>query len=472
MIEIVVQSGGASSERVILDRPREVGRDPGCDLPLADKKASRRHARLTPTADGTVTLEDLGSTNGTFVNGERIAAPVTLRGGEHVVIGDTLLIAESVDPARAPGPQPEPTPQRPSVIERIQLKQAAGRARTVAIAAAAGLVVALVLVVLFVTGVFGGSDDDELSVPEIIEAAAPRTVQVRRFVAVDTAGTPSDASENGGSGWVWDAEQGLVVTNAHVINAAPKFSVRLATEQRERNAEIVAAAPCEDLAVLRVADTAGVETMPLGSQAELERGDTVISFGFPSSLAAGDNPTANRGIISIARTSSVPLVWTGPLPNVIQTDSPFNPGNSGGPLVDKAAELVGVTTFSNDTGEGARYAIGVDRVKEIVPGLAEGHSLGWIGLGWLVERTADIIASYDLPDIEGLLVTFVTPGTAAAEAGFPAPSLLVAIDGQPVTSDVSTYCDAFGEKTSGDRATFTVIPAGSTEQMDVEVALD
>jgi serine protease Do len=214
-----------------------------------------------------------------------------------------------------------------------------------------------------------------------------------------------------------------------------------------------------------------METMPLGSQAELERGETVISLGFPSSLAAGENPTANRGVVSVARATAVPLPWTGTLPNVIQSDNPHNPGNSGGPLLDLRADLVGVTTFSDRTEEGARYSIGVDRVKELVPGLAAGDSLGWVGVGWLLERTPELMASYGLPDDDGLLVTFVTPGTPAAEAGFPSPSLIVAIDGQPVTGDVATYCAAMGEKTTGETATFTVIPAGSTEAVDVQVAL-
>ena len=66
-----------------------VGRGSDCELTLADGEASRRHALLRPQADGTVVLEDLGSTNGTFVNGRRISGPVTLRGGERVRIGDT-----------------------------------------------------------------------------------------------------------------------------------------------------------------------------------------------------------------------------------------------------------------------------------------------------------------------------------------------------------------------------------------------
>jgi predicted component of type VI protein secretion system len=68
-----------------------VGRGSDCELTLADSEASRRHALLRPQPDGSVVLEDLGSTNGTYVNGQRITGPVTLRGGERVRIGDTEL---------------------------------------------------------------------------------------------------------------------------------------------------------------------------------------------------------------------------------------------------------------------------------------------------------------------------------------------------------------------------------------------
>jgi S1-C subfamily serine protease len=458
---LAVRAAGGPGQTIDLSRPVVVGRDEGCDLVLTDEKASRRHASLSPARDGTVTLEDLGSTNGTFRDGRRLSGPATLRVGDAFTIGDTVL--ELTSGAEAPAVPAG----RPSVIERIALRRSAGRARVLAIAAAVGLVAAVVLVVLFATGVFGGSDEPSIS--GIVEEAQPRTAQIRRFLATDPAGTADDVSDGAGSGWVWDAEQGLVVTNAHVIIAAPKFSVRLATEQSERPAEIVAVSPCDDLAVLRVTNVDGMETMPLGSQADLRQGDTVVSLGFPASLAAGDNPTLNRGVVSVVETQSVDLGYTGALPNVIQSDNSHNPGNSGGPLLDLNGELVGVTTFSDNNIEGGRYSIGVDRVKEVVPDLVAGHSAGWTGIGWDTLATGDVLTSMGLPDTQGLLVRFVTPGSPAAQAGFPAPSLIVAIDGQPITSDVGAYCGAVGKKAKDETATFTVIPAGSDQPIDVVV---
>lgn len=469
-MRLQIASGARAGEAVPVERHLVVGREADCDLTLDDERVSRRHAAFARSADGDLSVEDLGSTNGTSVNGSRITGTVSLAPGDRVQIGDTVL--ELVRDGAATvleTPTSGARPPSPSTIERLTLRRSAGRARVLAGVAAGGLVLAVVLVTLFATGVLGGSDDDELTLPEVFERAKPSTTQIRRFNAVDAAGTPADVAEGAGSGWVWDAEKGLVVTNAHVINAAPVFAVRLATETRDRPAEVVAVSPCEDLAVLRVADTAGLVTMPLGSQDDLQQGDTVVSLGFPASQAAGDNATANRGIVSVARTASENLGYTGALPNVIQSDNPHNPGNSGGPLLDTSAELVGVTTFSSRATQGGRYSIGVDRVKQVVPGLVAGRSAGWTGIGWETTATGETLVALGLPDTPGLLVNFVTPGTPAAQAGFPAPSLIVAIDGQPITSDVGAYCNAVGKKTKGETATFSVIPAGATEPVDVTV---
>ena len=209
--------------------------------------------------------------------------------------------------------------------------------------------------------------------------------------------------------------------------------------------------------------------MPLGSQSDLARGDKVIAFGFPGSLATAFNPTANVGIVSVSRTRSVPLGYTAALPDVIQTDVAHNPGNSGGPLVNRRGQLVGMTTFSNRQLEGQRYAIGVDRVKVIVPDLVAGRSIGWAGLGWDVELPPDVLAQLGLNGAAGLPILDATPGTGAADAHVPTPSLLVRVQGKPVTADVGDYCRLVGNARAGDTARLTFLPANSDQPVDVNV---
>ncbi len=451
---LTIRSGGSAGETVeVTGASFVVGREKGCELVLEDEQASRRHAALERLPDGRLAVRDLGSRNGTFVDGRRIEQPTVLTGSEEVRIGNTLLAVSGT-----PSPAAAPTPSR---LERIVLLRSARRAQRIAAAAGVGLVVAIVVVVLAAAGVFSGSEAPTAA--DVIEAAKPSTVQIRRFVA--------EQSENGGSGWVYDAAQGLAVTNAHVVNAAARFAVRLAGEERERPAEIVGVAPCEDLAVLRVEDTAGLQTMPLGSQTRLQQGETVLAIGYPVTLAAEENLVANEGVVSIVKTRSIDLYYTGALPNVIQTTARTNPGNSGGPLLNLGGELVGVVTFSNvQPGfEGQRYAIGVDRARLIVPQLAEGSSIGWTGIGFYQPESSDELAQMGLPAQPGLVIANVVPGTPAAEASLPVPSLIVAVNGAALDWTVGSYCRLVGSAQAGDTAVFSVIAPGATTPTDVTV---
>jgi S1-C subfamily serine protease len=452
-VPLEFRSGPRRGESVELGGRIVLGRGEDCDVVLDDDKASRFHTALTPLPDGTVRVEDLGSTNGTYVDGRRITEATVLQPGVILTVGDTRLAVLSGPSATPPGPSR-------SRIERLALTRSARRTQLIAGAALAVAGVGALIGILFATGVVGSSSGP--TVAEVVEQSKRRTARILITANGEQVGN--------GSGWVYDAERGLVVTNWHVVNGGDGFSIRLGDEKRERPAEVVGAATCEDLAVLRVADTSGLDTMPLGSQSVLRQGDTVVTVGYPGSLAADSPLTANQGVVSVVKTTSKDLLYTGELPNVIQIDAQFNPGNSGGPAVAMDGSLVGVTTFVNPSEEfeGQRYLIGVDRVREIVPELAEGTSLAWTGL--LIDSAAFYdLAELGLPATDGILILGAIPGTPGAAAGIAAPALITAVDGTPVTSDVESYCRIVGDASAGESAVFTVIPAGSTEAVDIEV---
>jgi S1-C subfamily serine protease len=310
---------------------------------------------------------------------------------------------------------------------------------------------------LFATGTIGG-DDGTRSVSEIVRGAEASVLQVRLAGA-------EGPTEAGGSGWVYDAARGLVVTNAHVVNSAPRFAVRLGREKKERPAEVVAVAGCDDLALLRVEDAGGMRALTLGRQSELARGDTVISVGYPGTYAAGDPLVVVTGVVSLPRTQTADGLYQ----NIVQTDLAQNPGNSGGPLLDLRGRLAGVSTLG-EVGtelEGQRYSIGVDRVRKVVPELVRGRSLAWSGMGFYPAAALDL-SQLGLPQQDGLLVTNVVEGTPAAEAGIAAPALVLAIDGQVYPDEVS-YCRAFREAESGQEATFSILRPGETEPVEVRL---
>jgi serine protease Do len=530
------------SERLVL------GRDEGCSIVLDDDKASRRHAALTPDAHGRLVLEDLGSTNGTHLAGQRIVAPVVLIGGERLRVGSTEIevLAEQpglagqtasepivgapatrasaapppppsiapppspvppvlqppVPPPAAPMPPPvlqpppppppppapplpppappapgpaQPSAPTPSRIERIKLQRSVRRATTVAVIAAIGLVVVVVVpVVLYLTGVIAGEEEvvQPLSTPELIALVKPSTVQVRGDL---------DGSVGLGTGWVLDAEEGLVVTNAHVTNEATEFTIRLGDETAERSAEIVGIAPCEDLAVLKVEDTSDLVTLPIAPQSDLEQGESVLALGYPTSLSQDDRLTATTGVVSRPQ-DSVTLEDGSEYVNAILTDAVINPGNSGGPLVDGEGRLVGVNTFKTvaEGVDGQYYAIGGDRVTEITDTLRAGDSLGWAGMGFYAPVDAnDVIDNFGLSGNQpGLVVARVVAGTGAEAAGLKSLTdaatfpLVVGVNDATVDQTLGSWCAAAGELTDGDTATLSVELPGDATIQQVDIAFE
>jgi S1-C subfamily serine protease len=482
-----------------------VGRGNGCDLVLRDPKVSREHAFFRVESDGRPVLHDLGSMNGTLVNGRRIEEPVLLHGTEEVVFGDTTIAvtaeppstaptlpappdlareatlpAGAAPPAAPPPPPPPPPPdaQRPSVIQRIRLERSVRRANLLAlVAVVAALLIAATFAALFLTGVFSGdgeeaaptppppqATDDEPSTAEVIAEITPATVAIIVF----RDGEPF----SGGSGWVLDAEEGLIVTNEHVVNGGTEFQIGVGTD--ERDAELVAAAPCEDLAVLEVDDTDDLETMPLGSQSDLEQGDSVVAVGYPVNAALRDELTATTGVVSVVETElreTDPFIQ--PYPNLIRTDAAINPGNSGGPLVTLGGELVGVNTlgFTMRGGrllQGENYAIGVDRVKEITDVLREGTSLGWLG----VELIYVDSQSPEAPGVQELGLPFGLIALPALEDKFDGPVTLVGAEDDRFGTGLTSYCNAVGDFETGDEAVFGVIRPGGSSAETVRVEFE
>ncbi|MFN8110076.1 MAG: trypsin-like peptidase domain-containing protein [Thermoleophilia bacterium] len=460
-------------ERVVQATGAEwvLGRDPGCDLVIDDERVSRRHATLRVAADGTAELRDLGSANGTRVNGRAVATdPVLLRGGDDIQVGSTRLRSS----LRAPGavqvpdenatrvgePTPDFAPPRPSVIERQRLSRSVRTATVVGVAAIASV---LTLVVLFATGVLGGGGGGGKTVPQIVAQATPSTVRV---LAVNGSRGAS------GTGWVLDAAAGLIVTNQHVVNDGQSFQVQVNGAGRE--AHVMGSAPCDDVAVLRVDDTASLKTLPLGSQSDLKAGDSVVALGYPGSDSSVDQLTATTGVVSVVSTSfDQPNAMDVPnYPDIVQHTAAINPGNSGGPLVDMHGRLVGMnsaatTLRDNRVIQEQNYAVGVDRIKQVVPALRAGHSDHWMGLGWEYEPDGSAVGMTQ----PGLLVRNVVPGSPAATAGFPVPAYITAVNGQQLDGTLQSYCSAVRSGPAEAAAlTFVRDGASTTENLTVPYA--
>jgi len=433
-----------------------VGSGPENRLIIHDDDVDPMHALFEINPDGDVEVQDLRTKSGTFVNGERIGGVTHVNDGDEVRIGSTVVTATLEDPAQSdevaePAVEvnvpPEPPPASADdeavafltapegthveVVPERQRRRLRERVRlaTLLAAGAAALAVIAVIAVLAISG-----RDDKPSTEKIVADVTPSTVLVRVSGAI---------GEGAGSGWVLDAKEGLVVTNFHVVNGAS--GVTVAGQETVGDAKIVGAAPCEDLAVLKVDSTEGLKTLKLGSQGSLKQGESVVAVGYPANASNEDKLTSTAGVVSVVQSS---FRFDSPdspqYANVVQTDAALNPGNSGGPLVDSKNHLVGVNTAILTSAQGAPiggqgYAIGVDRVKEVVEGLRQGRSQGWAGFGFVF--ATDRQAKKEGLPTEGIVVSPAVPGTPAEKANIsPQGALLLAINGQTLEGTLADYC--------------------------------
>jgi len=462
---IGVRSGEDTGREVELsaDRPLVLGRQQGCDVIVRDPRASRRHAELRLLSGGQVLLRDLGSANGTWVDGARVAEAF-LGDGEELTIGDVRLglaltpaaaaaPAVRLVPAQAEAPAPAPAAPTYSMIGALVDSRARRTNRLVA-AVAGGLAVAASGLGALVLAA-GGEAAPAERVPQVVAGAAPSTVLVESLRGGQRTGT--------GSGWVLDAGEGLVVTNAHVLNQGD--AIRVAAGGRRRSARVVAAAPCEDVALLRVADADGLRTIALGEGGRVRQGETVVALGYPDGAGPADDLTSTTGVVSVARTTYRDTAPDVPVyEEAVQTDTALNPGNSGGPLIDLEGRLVGMNAAVRSAAEDGRalqnqnYAIAVDRLRAVVARLRDGRSPGWTGLTFAYP-TPEQLATRRLP--AGLLVTGAVRGTAADRAGVAAGAeALVGVDERPVGTTLASLCAAVGD---GSPATLSFARPGGGE---------
>ncbi len=460
-----------------------IGRDEDCDLTINDERISRHHSRIETLDTGGMVIRDLGATNGTYVNGKRITDPVVLEGGESIRVGRVELAVSRKEPvpltafdpgtrigSAEEGDEETGVPVPPasgaptgSTIERAELRKSVERSTLVA-SVASGLVAVLViiLVVVLATGGFSGSDPKSTS--EIISDVEGSTAAVKTAIG--------DTDLGHGTGWVLDADKGLIVTNYHVVDSGTVFSVSINGQQH--TARVVAAAPCDDLAMLQIENTDGLKNLLLGSQSTLSAGDRVITVGFPGNLSTGTTLQATDGVVSTVKTRSNLDPSDHVYPNLVQTDAAINSGNSGGPLVDGDGKLVGVNTLSGVDKENQGYAIGVDLVKEMAARFRKGESPSWtgLGLGYYLPEAARARLAEKLgldPNEEGLLVLSQVPGTTSRQVLGGDPALLVAIDGIPV-SDMASYCKATKGMVTGDNADYTFRVPGSARSVTTTIA--
>jgi S1-C subfamily serine protease len=255
----------------------------------------------------------------------------------------------------------------------------------------------------------------------------------------DLFGDPSGSMrERGqGSGVVIDADKGLVLTNAHVVDDVDSVEVTLA-DGRQLDGTVVGTDRVTDLALVRIPSKGKLIAAQLGDSEALEVGDWAIALGSPYGLER----TVTLGIVSSLHRDINSLGFADKRLDLIQTDAAINPGNSGGALINANGEVIGINTLvRSGPGAGLGFAIPINLAHRVADQLATGGTVvhPYLGLQ-LVPLTARVArdnnrdpdALVKLPERDGALVQKVLPDSPAEQAGLKRGDLVVEIGGKDV----------------------------------------
>jgi putative serine protease PepD len=279
--------------------------------------------------------------------------------------------------------------------------------------------------------------DVEEPVAEVAEAVSPAVVQIETEVGL-------------GSGVVFDAD-GLIITNAHVVADSESVTVRFA-DGSSADGSVLGADASTDVAVVQIDSSAVIGTAQLALDTEVKVGQLAVAIGSPFGL----DQTVTSGIISAVDR---------PYPNseivvgMLQTDAPINSGNSGGALVNRYGQVIGINTaiFSNSgDNSGIGFAIPVGVAHSQAQKIIKGESLetGFLG----IEGNAP-------PGGEsGVLVENVTSGSAADEAGIEVGDVIAAVDGEEM-KDIGDLAATISTFSPGDEVELVVVRDGETSEV-------
>ena len=293
---------------------------------------------------------------------------------------------------------------------------------------------------------------------------APSSIFDYFFGFPQGGGAPQQRERVGSGSGVIIREDGYIVTNNHVIDDATKIEVTLNNNQTYP-ATLIGTDPATDIALLKI-DASGLPSIPFGDSDKLRLGEWVIAIGSPYDLRS----TITAGIVS-AKGRSMPN-YTGEfkIESFIQTDAAVNPGNSGGALVDKAGNLVGINTaIYSQTGSYAGYsfAVPVNIVKKIAYDLMDYGTVQRAVLGITMSDISDKIAEeLKLSSRNGVYISEVSKSSTADEAGIKSGDILIAIDSIKVNTSPSVQ-EAVSKYSPGDKAVVTVIREGKEKKFDV-----
>jgi serine protease DegS/serine protease DegQ len=308
------------------------------------------------------------------------------------------------------------------------------------------------------------------SVVHVFTTKAVRTPQhplmndpVFRHFFGDRLGSQPQRQMGLGSG-VIVSEDGVVLTNNHVVEAADEIEVSL-NDGGKYPAVLIGSDPESDLAVLRVKAPGKLPAVSFASSDSLQIGDVVLAIGNPFDVGQ----TVTMGIVSALGRSQLGI---NTFENFIQTDAAINPGNSGGALVDANGNLVGINTaiYSRSGGSlGIGFAIPASTARSVMEQIVASGSVtrGWVGVE-VQELTPELAESFKYPLTGGALIAGVMRGSPADRGGVRPGDVLLEVEGRKV-KDASGMLQLIAALVPGQQATLKVYRSGGERDIAVTV---
>jgi len=289
--------------------------------------------------------------------------------------------------------------------------------------------------------------------------------------------TPKEKVEVGGGTGFVISNDGLILTNKHVVSEENADYTVVTNSGDKYEAKILAVDPFNDLALIKV-EGLNLEPLSLGDSDKIAIGETVIAIG--NALGEYRN-TVTKGVISgIGRTITAGDMQglSETLENVIQTDAAINFGNSGGPLINLKGEVIGVNTAIASSGQLIGFAIPINQVKKTIESVQKYGKIiyPFLGVRYLL-ITEDIAQKNNLPVDYGALIArgeeiselAVTPGSPADKAGLTENDIILEINGQKITKD-NSLSSLIRQYKPGDEITLKVLKKGEEKEIKVILA--
>lgn len=315
----------------------------------------------------------------------------------------------------------------------------------------------------------------EGSIADVVDKVSGSVVSIVTSMKISSYFGGSYDSSAAGTG-VIVSDSGYILTNKHVVDGATSISVVLDDGTIYEDAKVAAVDPLNDIAFVKIEGATGLKVATLGDSKTISVGQQVIAIG--NALGEYQN-TVTSGIVSGTGRSLTATDSTGSmserLSDMIQTDAAINSGNSGGPLVNAAGEVIGINTATSSSAENVGFAIPISSVKGMLSQLVEKGEAARAYVGtYGIEITAEVAKEYNLPVNAGAYLysassySAILKDSPAAKAGLRDKDIITAVNGVKVGA-AGSLSSLVGEYKPGDTVQLTVIREGKEIAVNVEL---